>query len=384
MKRVRDHRIHLKNHRTKLEARREPYWRQLDTGRHIGYRKTETGSETWVARWTDEDQRYRYQKLGPLSSHDWSRAKEEAEKWFVSCEAGVVRPGTVEEACRDYVENRHREVGGRNPRDAEKRFKAHVYGTAFGRTKLDKIRYRQIEKWRDELSPSAPGHTKRTFKTLRAALNLAYRRGEIDSDAAWRRVPVSVKDESPNELEFYWTIEERRAFLDVCPSDLRNLLKAISHTGARPQEIASAKVEDFDVYARQLVLRHRKGHRSRLKSRAFNLSNDVAYAFFRRMAKDKMPKAPLLTRADGSGWYSGKGHAAWVAMLKRLRRSHGFDDRMTAYYYRHWTITDMLNQGIVAANVATITGTSIDMIDKYYKEFVRGQVDEKLARLETI
>lgn len=387
-KRIRDHKIHLKNERAKLEPRREPYWRHLDTGKHIGYRKT-PGSETWIARWTDEDHRFRYQRIGPLSTHDWKRAKEIAETWFDSCEAGVIRPGTVEEACHDYVANRRVEVSEANARDAEKRFRAHLYGTAFGRTKLDKLRYRGVESWRNAvLAKSTPESCKRTFKTLRAALNLAYRRGEISTDAAWKRVPLTVRKEghkeARNELDFYWTVAERRAWLDACPADLRNLLTAISHTGARPQEIASALVEDFDARARALVLRHRKGHQSREKSRVFTLDNDAAFAFFRRMAKDKTPKAPLLSRADGSSWYTRAHNPGWIMPITRLRKRHGLDPRVTAYHLRHWTLTDWLNQGIVAANVATMAGTSINMLDRYYKKFVHSQVNEKLKQIETV
>jgi integrase len=383
--RTRDHRVHLKNYRSKLPARREPYWRQIDAGRYIGFRKTETGSETWIARWTDDDSKFHYQAIGSVAAFDWSGAKGIAERWFDQCEAGVVRAGTVEEACKAYVEDRRVQVSERNARDAEKRFKANVYGTKLARTKLDKLRSTQLTTWRDELlAKSTPEYTKRTGKTLYAALNYAFRERMVRSNDEWKRVSMNVGGERPNELDFYWTVEQRRAFLEVCANDIRNLLMAICYTGARPQEIASAVVEDFAPDARILVLRHRKGYRSREKARAFSLSNDTALAFFRAQAGNREPTEPLLTREDGSGWYSAKGHGAWVAQVKRVRREHGFDDRVTAYHFRHWTITDWLNAGIVAANVATIAGTSISMIDSYYKKFIKARVDDQLKALVTI
>ena len=80
----------------------------------------------------------------------------------------------------------------------------------------------------------------------------------------------------------------------------------------------------------------------------------------------------MLTRSDGSSWYSDSSNGLWVSALKKVRRDNEFNDRVTAYHFRHWTITDWLNAGIVTANVATMTGTSIAMIGGFYKKFVKG------------
>ena len=68
---------------------------------------------------------------------------------------------------------------------------------------------------------------------------------------------------------------------------------------------------------------------------------------------------------------------------KFLQPAH-FDDRLTAYHFRHWAITDWLNAGIVSVNVATLAGTSIGMIERYYKKFVRGHVNDQLAEMEVL
>lgn len=384
VQRIRDHKVHLKGERAKLPPRREPYWRHIDVGRHLGYRKTETGSETWVARFTDGLDKYHYKSLGSLAAIDWTVAKKMADEWFKTCQAGLIRAGTVEQVLRDYVKDRAVNVSQKNADDAEKRFKTHVYGTALARVALDKLTPAHIDTWRtDVLEASTPESTLRTFKVVRAALQRAFRLGEIQSDAAWKRIPLKAGTLAENALDLYWTIAERRAFLDTCPADLCAFLTAIGHTGARPQEIASALVEDFDPFTRTLTLRHRKGHRSALKARQFTLANAAALEFFKAQAKSKTPKAPLLSRSDGSSWYSDKDHGAWVAMLKRARRAGKFDDRVTAYHFRHWFITDALNAGIVAANVATLCGTSITMIDQFYKKFVKGAVTEQLKAMET-
>lgn len=383
--RTSDYKIHLVNERKRLPARREPYWRHIAPRKFVGFRKTENGSETWIARYTDENNDYHTQSIGTVAELKWEKAQESAEEWFRQCDDGIVRAGTVDDVCRNYVANRRTEIGDHNADDAEKRFKAHVYGTAFGRTKADKLNAMHIERWRDTLLANTTFEMcRRTHKTLNAALNYGFRRGAIPSDGAWKRVPLVSGDAAENALDFYWSVAERRAFFEKCPDDLRDFLTAMSLTAARPQEMAGAKVKDFNLFARNLVLRHRKGKGSKWRERAFSLSNDNALAFFKRVSADKLPETPLLTRADGSSWYSDNDNGLWVSALKKVRRDNEFDDRVTAYHFRHWTITDWLNAGIVTANVATMTGTSIAMIDGFYKKFVKGRVDAQLAAMETV
>ena len=87
--RTRDHKIHLKTYRTKLKCRREPHWRQVGEGKHLGYRKTASGSESWIARWTDDLGKYHASSLGPLSAFSFDEAVEKADRWFKQCGAGI-------------------------------------------------------------------------------------------------------------------------------------------------------------------------------------------------------------------------------------------------------------------------------------------------------
>ena len=115
----------------------------------------------------------------------------------------------------ELLENRRTEVGDHNADDANKRFKAHLYGTSFGHTKVEKLNAMRVERWRDTLLANTTFEMcRRTHKTFNAAMNYGFRRGAIASDAAWKRVPLVSGDASENALDFYWTVEERRAFFD--------------------------------------------------------------------------------------------------------------------------------------------------------------------------
>ena len=98
--RISDHKIHLVNEHKPLPPRREPYWRHIAPRKYVGFRKTDTGSETWIARYTDENNDYHTQSIGTVAALKWSEAQAKAEEWFKQCDDGIVRSGTVEDVCR--------------------------------------------------------------------------------------------------------------------------------------------------------------------------------------------------------------------------------------------------------------------------------------------
>src|SRR5207248_113942 len=87
---VRNPKIDTRSARTKLPARREPYWTVLSTGCALGYRKGAKGG-TWIGRFRGEDGRQHYGPLGAaddardpdgLSVFSFSQAQERARAWF--------------------------------------------------------------------------------------------------------------------------------------------------------------------------------------------------------------------------------------------------------------------------------------------------------------
>ena len=47
---VRDTNLETLTARLRLTPRRKPYWRVLESGLHLGYRRTKEGGGSWVAR----------------------------------------------------------------------------------------------------------------------------------------------------------------------------------------------------------------------------------------------------------------------------------------------------------------------------------------------
>jgi hypothetical protein len=60
---VREASLATRSARLRLAINTKPYWRVIEQGLHLGYRRRETGG-TWIARRRDEHGLYREAKLG--------------------------------------------------------------------------------------------------------------------------------------------------------------------------------------------------------------------------------------------------------------------------------------------------------------------------------
>jgi integrase len=385
--------IHKVKVREKLAPRREPYWAApLATGRYIGYRKMPhpkkpdvVTSETWIARARDEENGgQRYNALGALSeTFDYEAARKAAAEWFAALDAGVRRTGTftVEDACKDYVEDRRREKGEKTAKDAEWRFKHTVYGTAFGATDLARLRTPAIKAWRDGLKITKSG-ANRMMTTLRAALNLAVENSKVSPAAAQAWGKVKQYEGADNRREIYLDVPQRRALLAAATGGVRDLIEAALLTGARPGELASALRSAFDSRTKMLTLRGKTG------TRTIPLS-PAAVTLFERLSKSKLPTAALFTRDDGKAWQ----RAEWTELVRAAAEAARIEGvpaekaklpaGVCLYSCRHTYITQAIGDGLTTLEVARFTGTSLAMIEKHYGHLVPASA-ERVAKVQML
>ncbi len=224
---VKDAKLETPSARAKLAARHEPYWKAIDGGMHIGYRKGKLRA-SWLARYRGEDGRYRKSVLGiPDDVQDatddkdtstvltFSQAQEKAREWFQTQrdqENGKTNNGpyTVASARDDYLKwfaNNSIGIG-----TARSNFDNYII-PEIGDVEVASLTLEQIEVVRDKIanSPaqlrSRPGADQnfrkppknaderrqrkatanRALSTLKACLNHAYHRNRVASDSAWRR-----------------------------------------------------------------------------------------------------------------------------------------------------------------------------------------------------
>ena len=64
-KTIRDTALATRSARSRLKPRAKPYYRSLDPGLHIGFRKPRSGAGKWVARYYTGDQAYRSKAWPP-------------------------------------------------------------------------------------------------------------------------------------------------------------------------------------------------------------------------------------------------------------------------------------------------------------------------------
>ena len=113
---VRSARLNTRSARTRLEARREPYWTVISEGCALGYRRGAKGGY-WIAKFRDEFGQRRYDAIGAaddardpdgVSVLSFAQAQERARKFFKKRRGRqpVIwpsdRPYTVDDALDDY------------------------------------------------------------------------------------------------------------------------------------------------------------------------------------------------------------------------------------------------------------------------------------------
>jgi integrase len=419
--------------RERLEARGEPHWKSLGERKALGFRKSPTGPGTWIARWTEPARQlerkrpaYRFKPLGDVQSVTYGEAVNAAMEFFPEAERAyryrqlgtpIEDVKTIEEACRQYVANLQVEKDKEAAERAASKFASTIYARPFGQIKLADLDALHVEQWRNSLRTGTcgPNSVNRIFRQFKAAMNhikSVHRGIQCDSDA-WRS--VKQLQAKPPAHNVYLTIEHRRLLLGICdriktPQELKadpelvecnaalgNLMRAMMYTGARPKELVTAKVADLDLRTGTLRLISSKNKTGEARPREFFLDEPASLAFFKKMAKDKLPTAPLLFRADGNSWVRGTadkpriarkewadGFRAAVRLAnKNLKGSDRIPPNTRLYTMRHTVITDLLNSGIESVAVETVVGTRAQMIKQHYYKLVRDKLSEKLKRRQS-
>lgn len=371
--------IQSKTARDKLEPRREPYFSRIRAGLYVGYRKLAQGEGSWIARRRSEGKQ-EYKKLEACVSYD--DAVKATLGWADAIDAGVSSKGiTVKEACEHYVKRQALHKGDKSSADAEGRFKRLVYSAKIGKIDLSKLRTSDLTAWlfaqielnegdaedEDDLR-RAKDSANRNLASLKAALNLALRDRLVATDAGWKTVG-KFKDVGRRRNSFL-PAEQRKALVDACAHDIRQLVTAMILTGARPGELANASVRDFDREQGTLALEGKTGHRIVTLSSA-------AITFFAEQTKSKIGNAPILTTEFDQRWNKD----SWKKPFRVAVKAAKLPPSVVMYSLRHTAISEMIANGMDSFVVARLAGTSTAMIDKHYGHL---RHDKTRAKLDAV
>ncbi len=368
--------IHKVGVRRTLAPRAEPFWAvPLKPNQSIGYRKIDDARGSWIARYK-ADGRKSYKALGADSpTFGFIEARAAAIEWFAARDQGINSDDiTLRDACARYVEvlRGKSRRGESSALDAKRRFERTVDDDALGRVKLEKLRKYHLKDWiAAQTKLTSPATTRRTFATLRAALNSAIKNDlcGVATRQAWTGLDLPSAPDGRRTL--FLDLTQRRALLACCEGGLRDLVELAMLTGARAGEMTSATRDQFDERLGTMEFKGKTGPR-------IVAMTPPALALLKRLAKSKLPKARLLTRDDGKPWMPND----WRRILAQAVAAAGLPAATCLYTLRHSHISEALSGGSATLDIARRCGTSLPMIEKHYGHLAGAAALERLSKVQ--
>jgi integrase len=333
---LKDDNIGTREARERLKPRGKPYYRQIEPGLHLGYRKAKgrkgvpAVAGKWCLRHYVGSQSYIVETIA--TADDFSDADGTAILSFKQAltlarermvhrahdAAGKTGPLTVRAAVESYLE--WLESNRKSAYDAGRRAEAFIY-PKLGDTECEAVTTDILRKWHAGLAKEAPrmrtkpgakqrhrafngdedavrrrrSSANRVLTILKAALNRAWREGKLSTDTSWRRVePFENVDAA---RVHYLKIAEAQRLVNASDPEFRPLVQAALQTGARYGELIRLQVHDFNRDAGTLAIRQSKSGKPR-----HVVLTDEGIALFRQPSAGQSGHNLLLRRASGEPW----------------------------------------------------------------------------------
>jgi integrase len=330
---VRDQNLETRSARGRLKPSPKPYYRSIDPGLHLGYRKGKNGGR-WVVRWYVGDQDYKTETIAnadDVADADGVAILNFAQAQGVAREmrsrAARIAAGlpidaglyTVKQCINEYLAwvEHHR----KGAKDARYRADALIV-PRLGANECGKLtagelrgwlraiansparirsrkgsepRFRNLDNKDEDAVRRRRASANRTFTILKAALNMAWREGKIASDDAWRRVTPFEQVDSARVR--YLQIDEARKLMDACDPEFGALVCTALVTGARFGELASLRVGDFNPDSGTVHVRVSKSGSGR-----HIVLTEEGIQHLNAACAGRAASAWLLVKRDGSKW----------------------------------------------------------------------------------
>jgi integrase len=404
---VRDSKLDSAEARAKLAPRDKPYYRDLDEGLHLGYRRNKTGGK-WVVRWYAGEGAYKLETLpGMADDHmradgaivlNFRQAQDEARRRFVKYKRvakglpAELGPYTVKMAVDEYIA--FLEQNRKSGRDARYRADALILprlgdiaaaaltaeriGAWMRQLALEPARVRsqhgkaQRYKPLDEEDEEAVRRRKvsanRCFSVLKAALNMAWRAKKIATDDEWRRVELFGEADAARVR--FLSIDECRRLINASEGDFRDLVRAALATGCRYGELGRLEARDFHPDSGTLHIRVSKTAQSR-----HVVLNDEGIALFKRLAAGRADRELLLRKPDGDRW--GKSNQARPLILASARAK--IEPAINFHALRHTWASHAVMAGAPLLVVAKNLGHSdTRMVEHHYGHLSKGYMADAI------
>jgi len=401
---VRDASLQTRAARSRLKGRGKPYYRALEPGLHLGYRKSRGGGGKWVARHYVGGQAYEVETIAAADDFSdadgvailsFAQAQKRARErmltrvhWAAGKTGRPVSVAGVMDAYLEFLEGNRKSAGDARYRDR-----------AFIRPKLGVLEAAaltaaKLRRWHADLAKEAPrlrtkngkpqkhrelgtddesrrrrrASANRTLTVLKAALNRAWRDELLPSNAAWGRVePFEGVDAARVR---YLTVAEAKRLINAADLEFRQLVQAALQTGARYGELTRLTVADFNPDAGTVAIRVTKSGAPRHVA-----LTDEGARFFKQVCAGREGAALMFTNPAGNTW--GKSHQA-RPMVDACERAK-ISPPLNFHGLRHTWASHAVMNGVPLLVVARNLGhADTRMVEKHYGHMSQSHIADAI------
>ena len=390
---VRDKSLESRTARSRLDARGKPYYRLIEEGLHLGYRKPQSTAAAgkWVVRHYIGGQSYEVETIATADDRsdadgvavlNFKQAQDKARERMVRrahSVAGKTGPLTVGDVVDAYLE--FLSTNRKSADDARYRARAFIY-PQLGDMEIGELTTDRLRRWHAGMAKSEPRlrtkegkkqqHRKtadddearrrrrstanRTLTVLKAALNRAWRDGNASSDAAWRRVePFEGVDAARVR---YLTVDEAKRLINASTPEFRPLVQAALATGARYGELAALEVQDFNAAAGTVTIRQSKSGKAR-----HVVLTDEGIALFKQLSAGRAGSDVLIRNASGRAWHKSQQARPMTAACERAKIAPPINFHGLRHTYASLAVMNRAPLLVVAKNLGH---TDTRMVEKHY------------------
>lgn len=394
---VRDAKLDTRTSRLKLSPRAKPYWRALEGGLHLGYRRSKVGSGSWIVRRFIGEGRYDESRIGQADDYDAADEKtvfsfdgaqsvaRESARVAKHANLGIqpeVGPYTVAEAIRDCFEAReHR--GSKGVKDDRRSSDARIL-PELGKIEVGRLTTKRIRDWHAGLARTPKlvrskataekrstraidandtdavrarrATANRVLTILKAALNHAYSEEKAASDGVWRKVKPFAEVDAP--VVRFLTPAECQRLVNTCDNDFRALVRGALLTGCRYGELTRMQSADFNGEAGTITVRLSKAGKPR-----HVVLTEEGRQIFETLTAGREARQPIFRREDGGAW--GKSHQARPIAEASARA--GITPAATFHILRHTYASALAMRGVPMGVIAAQLGhADTRMTERHY------------------
>lgn len=232
------------------------------------------------------------------------------------------------------------------------------FASYLGEMKLSAFKKTHLKKWLETDYPDAGNnYLNGAVRTVSRLFNWA-----IENELISTNPIAHFKRPSYTPRECYLTESQWKTVLSVLKADgpFIDFIWFLRLTGCRPHEARIVTDAHFD--GDSLVL-ERLNSKSKRKRRVILLEGKAL-----EIVKRRTGNGFIFTNHDGNQWTSYALNCRFTQLRKKLAKKLEKKDRFPvfAYAFRHTFITDALKRGVNPSTVATLVGSSVEMISRVY------------------